>query len=1088
MERHIPSFVNQYRTAMREFVGTILSYNPDVVLAVTRKGPRLLELCERFEVTAGIGVPLISEKSIPFLGRAWFEGKRVVACDDIAIYGSTLKDVLEQLQNAGAEAIPVTLAIDRQWLNTDLVDPVHQLDLASDQVQSFNRSLVRAFQSLGRPYDVDHPILSLAGTLPARQEYITRATKTGRKVFDLTSPVHDEFGLVNLTIDDPYPSFTGGLFNPDCVSTADGIRKIRLIADIESGRVRMVPMTTFSLNVEALRAGERLFSAEAPDLNRVFDDLMKTLVTTDWPLGSMNKAIYRLAMYLSAYAYGRAFARQWGIPLGWRAPTKDDKLLELHDLDILFGREIGATFEDRLTQIDWENLSDLTEAERGQRLVDRQEEQRTKPATVTFSMENTKVDVELFEKLKGPITRALKARQDLVTNLNSIFRQLYLHIDLEQRRQRVYEPERLSIGFTQGYVKNILRSHRIKFQDWQLSACLDYSVDCGSIVPIMLSTASGVCTRVYRFGESQFSIGPDELRYASAVLAEHLCNVYKKLFKRPTASVPRTVFEKVTAFIWTHLDRMESPEFKDINLELRFHRHGARLAIVSKLDEPWYADWCLDNAIIKKQEDGPYQFNPAFFEEYRREDNPVPRWFTADLKSLVTLLVKIVKERNDPAHGYETLLAVTTCNSERNLIRAVRKDLELWFTDQATSARTFLASLATIVEEARKDTQAFEAGLMRLEKRFNFLATKAMARTRTLVELSGECKHKFSVFDRLPEIKAHLDRSFEEGSDLSEALGDQYERFFFDLFDTTQYLGNREKRERLKRLVELCEAFAWVCRSLVHEEVLQEKRKFVRGHSLQADLASFADAAKHFTEAEPLFLVNSLNPAGQTRIEKLSTFCRQAIEVLNQLQNTYELLCVEPQIPLMKPAAQDECIIVYDIAGSSEVFSKEESSAKKLALKGEVEKYCRTMLREKPTDSRPDTEDSGGYVVKFPPNAVRTMVFLRDRARDVGFQVRVGGYWTKGRERLYESATGTKGGGPFEVAARLSTYYKDKGLEQQGGSYIFVNAELVQELRRYRDSLLKSFSFKNLGRLSPRGKGLPEVTVYRLFDRAESVS
>lgn len=1087
MQRRIPSFVNQYRAAMREFVGTILSYNPDVVLAVTRKGPRLLELYERFEVTASLGVPIISEKSIPFLGRAWFEGKRVVACDDIAIYGSTLKDVLEQLRNAGAEAIPVTLAIDRQWLNTDLVDPVHQLDLAPDQVQSFNRSLVRAFQSLGRPYDVDHPILSLAGMLPARQEYIARATKTGRKVFDLTSSVHDEFGLVNLTIDDPYPSFTGSLFNRDCVSTADGIRKIRLIADIESGRVRMVPMTTFSLNVAALRAGERLFSAEASDLNRVFDDSIKALVTMDWSVDSISKAIYRLAMYLAAYAYGRAFVRKWGMSLGLRVPTKDEKLLELHDLDILFGREVGATLQDRLTQIDWENLSDLTETEGEQRLAERQEPQRTKP--VAFLMENAKVDVELFERLKDPIRGAIKPRQDLVTNLNSIFRQLYLHIDLEQRRRRVYEPERLSVGFTHGYVKNILHSHRVKFQDWQLSACLDYSVDCGSIVPIVVSTVSGVCTRAYRFGESQFSIGPDELRYASAVLAEHLCNVYKKLFKRPTASVPRTVFEKVTAFVWTHLDRMENPEFKDINIELKFHRHGARLAVLSKLDEPWYADWCLNNAIIKKQKDGPYEFNPAFFEEYRREDNPVPRWFTADLKSLVTLLVKIVKERSDPARGYETLLAVTTCNSERNLIRAVRKDLELWFTDHATNARTFLASLAEIVQEARKDIQAFEAGLMRFEKRFNFLVAKAKRTSQTLVDLSGECKHKFSVFDRLPETKAHIDRLFVEGSDLSEALGDQYERFFFDVFDTTQYPGNREKRERLKRLVELCEAFAWVCRSLVHEEVLQEKGKVARGHSLGTDLVSFAEARRRFTEAEPLFLVSSLNPAGQTRIERLSTFCRQATEVLNQLQNTYELLCVEPQIPLMKPASQDECIIVYDIIGSAKVFSKEESSAKKLALKKEVEQYCRSTLRDKMTDSRPDTEDSGGYVVKLPPNAVRTMVFLRDRARDVGFQVRVGGYWTKGRERLYESvADGTKGGGPFEVAARLSTYYKDKELEKPGTSYVFVNVELVQELRRSQDSLLKSFSFERLGRLSPRGQGLPELTVYRLVDRAESVS
>jgi len=1081
MKDDAPYFVKQYGNSMSRFLGKVYSYTPNIVIAITRKGPRLLELCEKFQIGNTIGLNVMSEKSLPFLNRSSLEGKRVVVLDDIAIYGSTLKDVTDQIRNVGADVFPITLAIDRTWLNRELADPEHEEDLDPNEVETFNRSLVRAFQSLGKPYDVDHPIITLDAVMRPKQECLQKIQRLGKKAFDLTSPTHDRFGLINLTIDDPYGVNLETPLNSDCVLTVDGVRKIRIIADTKNNIVRVVPMTTFTLNVGMLKQGTNLFVEELSDLNALFDNLLQLVTSDICSLSLVNKAIYRAALYLSAYTYGRTFLKHYGENLGLPPLSRDGSGLNNIDTSILFNPIIAEWLEGSLSAIDWDNVADLLNNTTTKRVVTGyRSERRTPELAQTISKA---VDQPLYEKVKEHLDSAIVPGQDLVTNFNSIFRQLYLFVDLEQRQHHLYEPERLSFGFTYNFVKYLLKSHRVKFNDWHLSACLDYSVDCGSVVPIVALSSGDVCCRAYRFGETKFAIGPDELRYMTATLTEHLISVYNKVFNRSSVTISRTIFEKVFAFIGGHLDRVMNPEFQDINLVPEFHRHGVRLRIVNKLESIWFADWCQQNSIITTAtEGGPYQFNTAFYEQYPRLGNPLPRYFTSDLKSLVTLLVTVMKRTDDPAHEYQTLLAITSCNSERNLIKGVRKDLELWFGYGTRGSRAMLGQFIEILSEARKYPREFEADLIDSEKKYKRLRNTVYNDATNLTELSGECRHKFTVFRSLPEIKGKLETLFSGNSDLAEPLGDQYERFFFDVFDLNKYPNNNVACSRLQRLTELCDTLGWVFRSFIAEELLRHKQGAERRHSFRRDLAEFEKLRQEFIISEPLFSLTELIPTtavNQKRVETLRMLCQQGNAIVNELQNFYELSSAEIQIPLMRTVQDDECAVNFDIRDSSDDPSKDKTAAIKLALKSQVSQYIRVELREKDTDDRPNADDSGMYVLRNPSNAIKAGLFIRDRSQALGMQVRVGVYYTKGREKLYQTITnGTKGGGPFETVSRLMTYYKDQKLEKEGESYIFINGELALYLRQAKDNILRKFKFRRLGLLSPRGKGLPNIEVY----------
>jgi len=65
----------------------------DVIIAMSRKAPRLLELLSFFGIDYGKTL-VLTERSIYFLPKEFFEEKKVLILDDIIIVGTTIYDKL----------------------------------------------------------------------------------------------------------------------------------------------------------------------------------------------------------------------------------------------------------------------------------------------------------------------------------------------------------------------------------------------------------------------------------------------------------------------------------------------------------------------------------------------------------------------------------------------------------------------------------------------------------------------------------------------------------------------------------------------------------------------------------------------------------------------------------------------------------------------------------------------------------------------------------------------------------------------------------------------------------------------------------
>lgn len=99
---------------------------------------------------------MISDRAIPFLVFKEITGKKIPVCDDVVIYGSTMKTVVDKLSNIGVLPQPYCLIYDIE--NARLKNINFQKPLTSEKVVAFCHEIVQAFSILGIPYDVDHPI------------------------------------------------------------------------------------------------------------------------------------------------------------------------------------------------------------------------------------------------------------------------------------------------------------------------------------------------------------------------------------------------------------------------------------------------------------------------------------------------------------------------------------------------------------------------------------------------------------------------------------------------------------------------------------------------------------------------------------------------------------------------------------------------------------------------------------------------------------------------------------------------------------------------------------------------------------------
>lgn len=142
----------------QRLVAAVDLFNPDIVVLVARKMPRLYEL---FRLEFPPGALVISDLAMPFCHQ-YFRGARVAILDDVINVGSTIANARHRALAYGAlETHAFALAgrsvIDEGYVGNYTLAQTEQINLT--EVGRLGARIPTALSLLPKPYDLDFPLI-----------------------------------------------------------------------------------------------------------------------------------------------------------------------------------------------------------------------------------------------------------------------------------------------------------------------------------------------------------------------------------------------------------------------------------------------------------------------------------------------------------------------------------------------------------------------------------------------------------------------------------------------------------------------------------------------------------------------------------------------------------------------------------------------------------------------------------------------------------------------------------------------------------------------------------------------------------------
>ena len=181
------AFAWQYGSKL-EKLGHLLAETSGPVVAISRKGPRLLELAARENlIPKAILERVTSERALALdLSSATGLGSLVVF-DDICIFGSTFRRIADVATEVFGESRVrgALFAVGSQAREENIRLATHRVfGLPADHFCQFINSEIAAFNALDKPYDIDHPILYVdllneVTTAALEKVFLTAASASG---------------------------------------------------------------------------------------------------------------------------------------------------------------------------------------------------------------------------------------------------------------------------------------------------------------------------------------------------------------------------------------------------------------------------------------------------------------------------------------------------------------------------------------------------------------------------------------------------------------------------------------------------------------------------------------------------------------------------------------------------------------------------------------------------------------------------------------------------------------------------------------------------------------------------------------------
>jgi len=994
-------FLKDWATELQECPGTIV--------AISRKGPRLLELLVREGFLPESALSrVIAEQALPFLTRNDNEG--FVAIDDAMAHGSTFASIYELMKLANIrcggddsklKGIPFALGQEASKEHRKRVTKSF-LDLKPDQIAPFVNNEISAFRLLGKPYDIEHPMLTLTGDFndpDSLEKALNNFTKLldGQK-FNIDTWVPTKTGGVPMsrwTILLP----TGSRYNsyPNAA-----YRKLRIYLNPERDRLLVVAMSLLSLNKDDMDSLGKILPAP---LNQLWIEAAGKIDTkTEEPI--MTTASSRSLAMWANFLFSTILLRDVKADL-----TRSFESAELRprlsgprreDLQYLIGPDLSLRAESCLSDFFEGENADSTFAP-------------YPPFDHTAEINEEKIPQDYAENYEKKLTNLLENSLGINDVLETIFCTQHTDIDLKSRGEANDDYNRLEFGLTYNSLRRIVKEQFPEAEEIDIHECLDRLIDNGSIVPRYLNMAlegegkPAIWVRTFRVGERT---AKDKI-HTVRLLFKTLSNVMK------TEELPALVFEK-----YCTLALCVATEFKDLeplqSLETKklFHLYGARPAVeLGGRRKEFLTDWAVRHRVLSRKGantelNGRYSLNQDIEVLYPPGDCTWDDHVKDSLEDIATLVAAIHKKYND-----DMLVALTTLASEQELQRAIEEELQLWIYDQTASVYKGLEELDKLAKLAAAPTE------IQL-KDVNSVLSK-MANFTAQVTKKVQVKEKLEIYyEQIEELSAAnilAKRSWRDlrpilekrGKDESNSPGLQEIKSTLRIAHVTTRilrellsLAGYKDEYSVKHSVGLGKSLV-LLRELLDDLKLVDPVTMImfKGKGKEQDIAVFLTSA----QSQPMDNFKAAFPS----VQKL------VVEIANRCERVFKAHGIDSHKEKPELVSSTRYILMWDIVGSTTSKTREEIES----LIGDANQRIGYTFEEQPLVFNSGNKDDGNNIIcESFTDVLAVFQILNEvfpnRFR-AGCEVNLQGQFN------YYPKSKSLGGRAYEYAARVMAFYKE---------------------------------------------------------------
>jgi len=996
--------VELYEGRLRDWANELQS-TPGLVVAISRKGPRLIELLIREGLLPpGFMSRVISEYALPFVRRC--PGSLVIA-DDAMTYGSTFSKTIALAREVGSQCQPRPEVVGLPFAISDEAADEYKslaskyyLRLRIGEAAAFVRNEVTAFRLLGKPFDIDHPILTLSGDFENhyRLEGILSevASRLGGTLIPLDTNVPIASGKITVrawtVLLDPCPNKASG---------TPGICKLRIYL-AANAKLRVAAMSPFTVNRAELDHYE---SSVSMQLNQMWEDLVACGgAGSDLFKNAYQRSLATWASFLASTSLLRlskeAFIEEFGsqkLAVSWVGPRQDDlRLLVGPDFCEIAERELMASLEC--------SSASVTDVEVTQPSIN--------------DLEKELIPSEYFDAYNASLCDFLSRSSDVDDALKSVFYAQHTAIELPSRKDRKNGNKRLQFGLAYGRLRSLIQQTVGSRDDAVFHQCLDKLIDDGCVVPILVNTGEGdnqEWIHVFRVGEGPIPTTVHTLRL-----------LFEALIKDSgTDEVPRLLFEKFCVLaLSVASDNKDLTSLQRVELKKGFHLYGARIMLDTGERQEFLLDWAVNHEVLSRkgsgdsiESSGSYRLDQNIERIFPSSESP----WDADVKDAVDDLAFLVRAVNG-ASGLKgpALIALTSVASNQELHTAIEAELNLWLHDDRFSVYDGLRQLSALASVASSRKTLPKAELEKVSVVLSNVAnfTAQVNEKKLLAERRNEI---YTAIDALAASDTRMQRTWRklrltlDGRLRSEANSSGYSeilsalriaygtnRLLRDLLTLAGYADPLGKSQPLERSVD-------ALRATLDDrtQVDQPTRTMFAAKDGRPDVSNM--------------LAQILPELPCSFAKALELLRAPILEIAYRCEDVLRAFSSTDHNELKEPLEPPKYLLMWDTRGSTEAPSREPLER----LIGKANARVTATLGNRAIDFKPDRDDGNGLICDGFSDVVTVFQILLEVYAGIPFRA---GCDVNLQGRLdYYKTTRELGGRAFEFAARVTSMFKELG-------------------------------------------------------------